>query len=131
MKISTKSCYGLRAMVYLAKEKKVCSVREISQKENIPFDFLGKIISALQKKNLVKAQRGFRGGYFLARSPQKISLKEILESLESRMSLISCGDACTLPKRKRKCLIGGAWKKIQNTLDSALDSITLADVTRG
>ena len=115
-------------MVYLAKKNRVCSVREISQKENIPFDFLEKIISALQKKNLVKSQRGSQGGYFLACPSQNISLKKVLESLESRMSLISCEKGCTFPKGKRKCPIKGAWKKVQKALDSALDNITLADI---
>ena len=50
MQISIKARYGLRAMVYLAKVGRTCSVKEISQKENIPFDFLEKIISRLEKK---------------------------------------------------------------------------------
>ena len=52
MKISKKAQYGLRAMVYLAKNSlkdKVCPTREISEKENIPFDYLEKIIVELEK----------------------------------------------------------------------------------
>jgi len=60
MKISKKSQYGLRAMVYLAKnfgKKKRLSLKEISEKENIPFDFLEKIMSQLEKVKLVLSSK--------------------------------------------------------------------------
>jgi len=127
MQISIKSRYGLRAMMYLAKAKRICSAKEISQKEKIPFDFLEKIFSKLQQQDLVKSQRGARGGYFLAKSPRKISLREILKALESE-EIFS-----VLCKRKhyfskKKCPIKRVWKKIQETLNSTLNSITLADL---
>ena len=78
MKVSKRTQYGLRAMVYLAtafgKKGKICSLKEISEKENISFDYLEKIISRLEKKGLVRAKRGVRGGYFLGRSPKKIKI---------------------------------------------------------
>jgi Rrf2 family protein len=64
MQVSIKSRYGLRAMVYLAKAKRICSTREISQKENTPFNFLEKIISKLEKEGLAKAKRGSQGDIF-------------------------------------------------------------------
>jgi len=58
MRISIKSRYGLRALLYLARKNRVSSVKEISEKEKIPFDFLEKIFSELQKKGLIKSQKG-------------------------------------------------------------------------
>lgn len=130
MKISNRSRYGLRAMVYLAKNKRICSIKEISQKENIPFDFLEKIVSKLEKEGLVKAQRGFQGGYRLAYSPQKISVGKILKTLESTIFSISCKKDSSSQRKKKKCPIKNVWKKIQNTLTSTLDSVTLADVIK-
>ena len=74
MRVSKKTQYGLRAMVYLAKyssKEKICPLKEISQKEDIPFDFLEKIISELQTARLVKAKKGVQGGYFLTKHPKK------------------------------------------------------------
>ena len=66
MKISKRSQYGLRAMVYLAsvfkQKKKIRPLKEISQKENISFDYLEKIVAQLEKKGLVGAKRGVGGG---------------------------------------------------------------------
>ncbi len=129
MQISIKSRYGLRAMVYLAKTERTCSVKEISQEEKIPFDFLEKIFSELQQKGLVKSQRGARGGYFLAKSPQKISAREILKTLENKeiFSVTCRRKHCFF---KKKCPVKSVWEKIQETLNSTLDTITLADLIK-
>ena len=77
MQISKKSQYGLRALVYLAKEASsdtVCSIKEISKAEDIPFDFLEKILSELEKEDLVKAKKGAQGGYFLNKKPKQITV---------------------------------------------------------
>jgi len=135
MKISKKSQYGLRAMVYLANPRlkdKICPLKKISKEEEIPFDFLEKIISKLVKKGLVKTKKGFRGGYFLARRPEKITVGQIIRVLEGEIALVECisKDKFFCP-RERKCLTKNFWKKIQDVLSSALNSITLADLIRG
>src|SRR4030066_146252 len=125
-KISTKSQYGLRAMVYLAKCKKaVCPLKSVSKEEGISFDYLEKILSKLEKSGLVKAKKGVLGGYFLAKNASKIRNREIISSLEGSRGLVRCtakGKRCPM---ERKCLAKNFWLKIQKTLDSALNSITL------
>lgn len=137
MRISKKTQYGLRAMVYLASprfRKKVCPLRKISKDEGIPFDFLEKIFLKLEKAGLVKAKKGIQGGYYLARRPQKIKVGEIISTLEGTMAPVFCiakerEKRFSCP-RKRKCKTINVWKKIQNTLNSILNSITLADLTK-
>jgi len=114
-------------MVRLAKnykEDKVCSLKTISQKEEISFDFLEKIISKLEKAGLVKSKKGVRGGYFLARSPERIKAGEVVEVLEEKIEPVSC----FLCERKRDCSTKGVWKKVQDALVSTLYSITLKDL---
>lgn len=136
MKISQKSQYGLRAMIYLAKtlknskKKKFCSLKEISEKENISFDFLEKIMSELEKANLVKAKRGFGGGYFLAKKPSEIKVGKIIQLLEKEPFLVKC-----LRKKKRyfcpqkrKCLTKNFWREVQDSFNSVLNSFTLNDL---
>jgi len=128
MQVSKKAQYGLRAMVYLAKHsstKKVCPIKEISEKEEIPFDFLEKIISELEKAGLVKAKKGVQGGYFLAKEPQKITAGEIVRVLESTVP-VSCA-GCQMA---RICSAKSVWQKVQDSLDSTLDSMTLADLIK-
>ena len=133
MRISTKSQYGLRAMVFLAKSRdKICPLKIISEKEGIPFDYLEKIISKLEKARLIKAKRGARGGYYLTHQSKKIKVGEIIKVLEGEIALVKCiAKKKYLCPRERKCLTKNFWKKIQKSLNSTLDSLTLADLLRG
>jgi len=125
MQISKKSQYGLRAMVYLSKKngKEFFSLKDISEKEGIPFDFLEKIMSELEKKKLVKAKKGIQGGYILAKKPQKITAKDIVSSLENTTAV-----DCSFCGKSKKCLSRNVWKKVDIAIDKTLKSITLKDL---
>jgi len=128
MKVSKKSQYGLRAMVYLAKcssKNKVCPIKEISEKERIPFDFLEKIVSDLEKAGLVKAKKGVQGGYFLVKKPEKITAGEVVRVLESTVPV-----SCIGCQMARICSTKKVWEKVKDSLDSTLDSVTLADLIK-
>ena len=131
-RISTKSQYGLRAMIYLAKCKcKICPLKEVSKKEGISFDYLEKILSKLEKAGVIKSKKGSQGGYFLSKNPSKIRIGEIIRALEKEKGLVMCtvkhGKNCPL---ERKCLARTFWFKIQKALDSVLNSITLSDLIK-
>jgi Rrf2 family protein len=134
LKISAKSQYGLRAMVYLAGRKRnISSLKTISEKEEISFDYLEKIISKLEKAGLLKAKKGVQGGYFLAKSPGKIKVGEIIKTLEGELALVKCiakTKRCICP-RSKGCLTKNFWKKIQDSLNNTLNSLTLADLVKG
>ncbi len=133
MKISAKTRYGLRAMVFLAKnykEKEFSSSKEISKKEGIPRDYLEKIMEKLKGKRLVRAKKGKGGGYILARSPGKIKVKEIVEILEKDSRLVFClaKNKKIICPREKDCLSKKVWLKIQKAINTALDSIRLEDL---
>jgi Rrf2 family protein len=126
MKISSKTRYGLRAMAYLAKsfkDKKFCSLKEISQAEQIPFDYLEKILAQLKKKKLIKTKKGSRGGYILAKRPQKIYLNEIVAALEDMEPV-----KCSLCQRKKICLTKNFWEGFQESIQEFLSSVNLKDL---
>ncbi|KPJ71499.1 hypothetical protein AMJ50_01760 [Parcubacteria bacterium DG_74_3] len=133
MKFTTKSQYGLRAMVYLAKaQNKISPLKIISEKEGIPFNYLEKIISDLEGAGFLQAKRGIGGGYFLALEPKEIKVGEIIKALEGSLAPVKC---LIKDKKRRyscprqgKCQTRRVWKKIQTSLNSTLDSITLADL---
>ena len=126
MQISKKSQYGLRAMVYLAKKtthgvpRDFFSLKDISEKEGIPFDFLEKIMSELEKRKLVRAKKGVQGGYVLAKKPEKITAKDIVAVLENTTAV-----DCSFCGKSRKCLTKNVWRKIDNAVQKTLKSITL------
>jgi len=132
MKISTKSQYGLRAMTYLAQKKETCSVKKISLEEKIPFNYLSKLFLRLRKAGLLKVKRGAHGGYFLGKPSAKISVGDIIKTLEGSTAPVSC---LGLEKKyfcphKHKCSTKNLWIKIQQSWDEALDSLTLTDVLK-
>lgn len=116
-------------MIYLAKYKeRTCSLREISEKEDIPFNFLEKIILKLEKASLVRAKKGVNGGYFLAKNLKEIKIYQIIKSLDGKINLVNClSNFCP---RSDKCLARGFWQKINKIISSALNSVSLADLIK-
>ena len=82
--ISTKSKYGIRALLYMAikgMETKI-SIKEIAEEENISGRYLEQIFSVLKQGNIVKSVKGASGGYIFSRDIKDITIKELIELLE-------------------------------------------------
>ncbi|MBQ3530385.1 MAG: Rrf2 family transcriptional regulator [Oscillospiraceae bacterium] len=130
MMISTKGRYGLRLMLDLATEggKRPVPVKEISKRQNISEKYLEQIISPLSKAGLVKSIRGAQGGYVLSRSASEITAGDILRAAEGTIAPVECCESgCD---HSDGCLTFGLYKKIQDAVDSVVDSTTLADMLR-
>ncbi|PIZ56209.1 transcriptional regulator [bacterium (Candidatus Torokbacteria) CG_4_10_14_0_2_um_filter_35_8] len=129
MKFSTRAQYGLRAMVDIAlytKNSKVCSVREISRKEGLSKSYLERLIAKLKKEKLIKAEKGVKGGYFLAQDPKLISILEITEALEGPINLVPCEEKkCSLEKT---CAPKRVWRRVRDEIRRTLNNIKLADL---
>ena len=127
MKISKKAEYGLTAMVHLAKNKskKAVSIRQISNIEGVPFEFLSKIFSSLEKGKLVTSSHGANGGYILAKKTNKIAIIDIIELLEDINTV-----NCRMCLRSKKCLAKNVWSKIDKAVNKTLSSITLANLIK-
>jgi len=126
MKISKKTEYGLRAMVYLAKNqnRRAFSIREISNDEGVPFDFLGKIFADLERAKLVKAKHGINGGYFLARPAGKINVNDIMLALKEDKMLVNCA----LCKKNKKCASKNVWNKLKIAINKTLQKVALSQL---
>jgi len=79
-------------MMELAKSSTILKNREIAERQNIPIKYLEQIINTLKKNGLVNSIRGADGGYRLSRSPEQISVYEILLALEGDLSIIDKSD---------------------------------------
>lgn len=129
MNISTKTQYGMRAMVHLARQSKSRSSTEIASAEHIPTDFLEKILQNLKRAGLVRSARGVSGGYLLAHPPRRITARDIVTALEKPLSNVQCLEEKTCP-RQDTCATKDVWTNLQRSLFSTLSSITLADLIR-
>jgi Rrf2 family transcriptional regulator, cysteine metabolism repressor len=125
MKISNRTIYGIKLMLLLAAEyeSKVVSLNEIAESENISLKFLENIISAIKKKGLVKVKRGAKGGYSLSRPAEKITMKEILDALET--DLLKDEWLSREPATASEIAIQKSFKELDRVIKSFLEQETL------
>ncbi len=129
MKLSTRSRYGLRALIYLVnnQDKFPISVRIISQNEEIPLRYLERIMRILSKKSFIKAEVGAEGGYSLNKKPEDISIFDVVEALEGRLTLVSCLENPSKCKRSSFCASRPLWMELNDALINLLKKHTLKD----
>ena len=107
MQITRQADYAVRAVAYLAQlgSDKRAATNQIAQDQQIPPSFLAKIVSQLSVAGLLQTSRGARGGVSLARTPEQISLLEVVEAIDGPIMLNECvlnagacrfGDTCPL-----------------------------------
>ena len=130
MKLSTRSRYGMRAVLELALEygKGPLQINTIAQREGISNKYLEQLVAILKSSGLLKSVRGPKGGYLLAKPPTQVTLYEVFRVLEGPMDIVDClvhEDFCP---RCSDCITRQVWSKIANAMVDVLDSITLQDL---
>ncbi len=130
MKLSTRTRYGLRALVDLAlnsTDGTPVPVREIARRQGLSESYLEKLFGTLRKARLVRSIRGVAGGYLLGRSPDQISLTQVLETLEGPIVISDCveGTGC---ENSGSCPAGLLWSRLKDNIDSLMSSTTLQDL---
>jgi len=130
MKISTRTRYGLRLLVYLAggKPDTLMQVKEIAKHEHIPVKYLEQIIRPLKKNGMVKVVRGAKGGYFIGRPPEIISVKEVFDVLENSTDLINCLKNNNICEQKDSCSTFDFWDNFNKVINDYLEGVTIADI---
>jgi Rrf2 family cysteine metabolism transcriptional repressor len=131
MQISTRGRYGLRAMVDLAiyGVDEYVALNNIAEKQNISESYLEQLFSALRKGGLVKSIKGSQGGYALVAHPAQITVGAVLRLLEGKLftaSEVSIPES--EPSTIEYCLSVNVWEKINASICSIVDSITLEDL---
>ena len=130
MELTKAGDYGFLGIMYLARqpEKKVVRLSEISENEDIPEKFLAKIFQSYTRSGLVKSHRGARGGFSMAKPSDKITVKDILESVQGPIYLTRCLNEAEFCERKDSCSLRKIWNKAQDHLENLLEKKTLADL---
>ncbi|MCX7709657.1 MAG: Rrf2 family transcriptional regulator [Clostridia bacterium] len=132
MKLSTKGRYGLKAMLDLAihHSEGQISLKSIAERQDISENYLEQLFAILRKSGIVKSIRGSQGGYVLAQGPDSITVGSILRALEGSLAPVDCVME-TEPaqcNRAEGCVTKLIWKKIRDSVNDVVDSITLEDL---
>jgi Rrf2 family protein len=124
MQITRQADYAVRAVLYLAQlgEDKRAATSQIAQEQQIPPSFLAKIVSQLSVAGLLQTSRGARGGVSLARSPEKISLLEVVEAIDGPILLNECVSQNGVCVFGDECPMRPIWCEAQSELVSRLRS---------
>jgi Rrf2 family transcriptional regulator, cysteine metabolism repressor len=131
MKISTKGRYGLRAMLDIAVNSAGdhVALKAIAERQNISENYLEQVFSILRKAGLVKSVKGAQGGYVLANNPSNTTVGEILRTLEGNLTVYDDdGSVKNGEKTIESLLITNVWEKINESINSVVDAITLEDI---
>jgi Rrf2 family protein len=134
MKLSTKSTYGLRAMLAIALNDngEATSIADIAGKEAISVAYLEQLMNKLRHKGLVSSVRGARGGYVLTKRSAEITVGDIVKALEGNIYPVHCvstrngsPDACS---KGESCVPKLVWHKLARAINDCLESVTLKDL---
>ncbi|MGD8519552.1 MAG: Rrf2 family transcriptional regulator [Desulfobacterales bacterium] len=133
MKLSTRSRYGTRILVDLARhnDQGPVQIGEISKRQDISVKYLEQLIRPLKQANLVESVRGPKGGHMLAKNPEEITLGQIVRLFEGQSDLVECVSNPEKCNMADDCQVRLAWRDATRVLYEKLDSTTIADLMRG
>lgn len=139
MRFSSKELYGLKAVAEMARyySEGPVSLALIARVRKLPLPYLEQIIPLLRKAGIVVSARGAKGGYRLAKPPNRISVGEVFRALQGESLSIPCpltganciltGGGCCCPQGM-ECSARELLDKVQSLLLSLLDGVTIAEL---
>lgn len=121
--------YAIRALVHLATcEGEVVSAKEIAEAQDIPIEFLQKILQRLVRAGFVVSHRGTQGGFSLARKPDEVSLLEVVTTMQGRPAANKCFLGRERCERAPSCRLKQNWLTLEQKVNEFLADITLQDL---
>ena len=110
------------------------TLTDLARQENLPLPYLEQIAAQLRRAGLVSSRLGVKGGYTLARSPETVSMADIVKSLEGSLAPVSClaegGGPGECTHADTPCSAHSFWEQLQGTITATLQSVTVADLMK-
>ena len=105
------------------------SLKDIAERQDVSKKYLEQIVPMLNKADILKTNRGYQGGYMLAKSPDKYTVGDILRITEGSLAPVAClDDDPNMCERSGNCITLPLWKGLNKVINDYLDSITLQDL---
>jgi FeS assembly SUF system regulator len=131
LRISKLTDYAIIVLGYMAKEPaRTYAATDLAESAGVAATTVSKVLKALTRAAVLTSTRGVKGGYQLARTPERTSIASIIYALEGPIALTECGlehDSC---QQSSSCHIRGNWSVINRAIRTALESVTLADMAK-
>ncbi|MBM4186433.1 MAG: Rrf2 family transcriptional regulator [Gemmatimonadetes bacterium] len=137
MRVTTWTEYSLIISIHLARQARrgaqPVAARELAEAERLPGDYVEQILLRLRRSGVVESVRGAKGGYFLARDPGAITVRDVMAASEHQTFEMNCDHHPVDSERcspGAACLIRPVWQALQRRIDDFLAGVTLADLLR-
>ncbi len=131
LRISKLTDYAIVILSAMAKDNaQVQAAVEISTATGIALPTVSKILKLLLNAKILSSTRGAKGGYVLAREPERISVAAVIAAMEGPIALTECSISNEGCEQASGCEIRSNWSLINQTIQGALESVTLEDMTR-
>lgn len=132
MKLSTRSRYGLKAVVDLAVYygEAPVTLSTLAGLQGVSEAYLEQLLRALRKAGIVDTVRGAAGGYVLCRAPAELNVGCVLSALEGSTAVVDCvgtNEACC--ENACTCSARPLFLKLQARINDVLRDTTIADLT--
>ncbi len=111
-------------------ENKFTNIIEMSQRLEIPMPFLGKTLQLLVQHNVLQSQKGPRGGFKLAKSPNEIALFHVVDAIDGTDFLTSCVLGFPECSSKNPCPVHSEWGMLRDRVYQMLANKTIADISK-
>lgn len=130
MKLSTRTRYGLRAIIELALSSGTAPLqtKTIAGSQDISVKYLEQLMTILRSAGFVRSIRGSKGGYLLAKSPNQIKISDVFDCLEGHVTTVECVEDKSFCERAEDCVARQVWAQVQQAIKNVLQSITLQDL---
>lgn len=132
--ISKKTKYGLKALLYLARQydKGPILIADLARAERIPKKFLEAILLALKNSGILHSKKGKGGGYYLGRHPKNITFGQAIRVMEGPLAPVPCVSetsyaTCGECDNEATCGIRLVMKDVRDAMAGILDGTSLAD----
>ena len=132
VKVTAKADYAVRAVLELATvDEGLVKGERIAQAQSIPLKFLENILIDLRHAGIVRSQRGAEGGYWLARTPDSISVGEVIRAVDGPLASVRGEAPEDLDYDGAAENLKTVWIAVRASLRDVVDELTLADVVAG
>lgn len=131
LKLTKKADYGLIALKHLAGARTTgssSSAKEIAESYRIPLPLLSKVLQSLARSGFLNSVQGTNGGYRIARDPQRITVLEVVRSIDGPIILTSCFTSDHECDQSSSCTVREPLRRVHESILRLLDSISIADL---
>jgi Rrf2 family protein len=132
MRVSAKADYAVRAAAELAAaDEGPVKGEKLADAQDIPLQFLEHILLELKHAGIVRARRGAKGGYWLARPAEEVTIADVVRAVEGPIAHVQSAPPESIEYRGNAEHLQEVWIAVRASLRTVLEHVTLADLVNG